>query len=281
VNFSGVTVSGGFYTKLAYLSGVTIPQNVQTTLTLKTDLAPINNGSGTGKSGDEIKLSVVNAQGTSGNTQVNSGAGPVTSTGVATFASTPSVVLVSLPSTGVSTDGKLLEFSISANASGPVGIGKLTFQITPGTQVTVTNPQLYAYQDSGFQTAAGGTNNGLVTKDGTNGAIDFGVISSTGAATTTKVGTPLEIPANTTWYFYLKAQQTAYAGPNSTWSIGATLNTDATDLAPNMNTVSGLSGSNFVWSPNSKTNSATTATDWTSGFGVSGLSSGISQSRQN
>jgi hypothetical protein len=280
VNFSGVTVSGGFYTKLAYLSGVTIPQNVQTTLTLKADLAPINNGSGTGRSGDEIKLSVVNAQGTSGNTQVNSGAGPVTSTGVATFASTPSVALVSLPSTGVSTDGKLLEFTITTNSSGPVGLGKLTFQITPGTGVTVTNPQLFAYTGADLGTAAGGTNNGMVTSNGTLSALPTGVITASGSTTATQLGTPLQIPANTTWYFVLKGQ-TAYSGGNATWSVGATLNTDTTDLAPTMYMLSGLSGSNFVWSPDSKTNSAFAATDWTSGFGVSGLSSGISQSRQN
>ena len=286
VNFSGVAPSvtsfgSNHYQKLAYLSGVTIPQNVQTTLTLKADISPINNGSGTGKSGDEIRVSLLNTQGTSGNTQVNSGAGPAANTGVAIFASVPSVALVTLPSTGISTDGKMIAFSITAGSANPIGLGKLTFQITPGTNVTVTNPQLYAYQDSGFQTAAGGTNSGLVTKDGTNGAIDPGVITSTGAATTTKVGTPLEIPAGQTWYFYLKAQQTAYSGSNSTWSVGTTLNNDGTDLAPNMNTVSGLSGSNFVWSPNSKTTSAVGTSDWTSGFGVSGLSAGISLSRQN
>ncbi len=281
---SPVAFNGGiYYVATSSITNLSIPQNQQIVLTIKADVNQIGTGQA-GTSGHEIKIGLAQAQGVgnSSGSSVYSGVGTAPTTGIAIFRSTPTVSLVSLPSSGISADGQLVAFSVSANSNNPVGIGQLKFTVTPGANVTVTNPALYAYtsySSGSFSGSAGGTNNGLVTKDGTNSAVDPGVITST-TATTTKMGTPIEIPAGTTVYFVLKASTVTYSGANSTWSVGTTLAADGTDLAPNLSTVAGLSSNNFVWSPNSTTTSPTTYTDWTNGFGAV-PSVGLSQSRNN
>jgi hypothetical protein len=274
VNFNGKTPVGHYYYATSTVSSASIAQNVQTTFTLQADLASIGNGQ-SGMSGHEIRVGLSDANGTSGNTQVDSGSTAQPNTGIAMFASTPTVALSTLPGTGVA-DGRLIAFAVTASNKNPIGIAKFNFTITPGASVTVTNPQLYAYTDAAFSSPAGGTTNGLVSP-----GIDSGPITSA-SATSTKMTSALEIPAGTTWYFLVKATSVTYSGSNATWNVTTALNGDGTDLAPSMNTVANLSSNNFVWSPNSLTTSALTAADWTSGFGVSGLPSfGTSQTRSN
>ncbi len=282
-NFNGKAPVGtspsAYYYATSTISGISIAQNVQTVLTLKADIASIGTGQ-SGISGHEIKVGLADANGTSGNTQVDSGSATMPTTGVAIFASTPTVALSTLNSTGVA-DGKLIAFSVTAGTKNPIGLAKFSFTINPGTGVTVTNPQLYAYTDSAFSNPAGGTLNGLVTKDGTNGAIDLAAIPAGITSTTTKpLASALEVPAGTTWYFLVKASSVTYSGGNASWNVTTALTGDGTDLAPVM-AASTLTG-NFVWSPNSLTSSALSASDWTNGYGVSGLPSfGITQTRSN
>jgi hypothetical protein len=275
-NFNGVAASGGYYAATSTLSSaINLPQNVQTVLTLKADTATIGNGQ-SGMSGHEIRVGLLNAQGTSGNNQVNTGSGTQPTTGVAIFKSLPIVATTNyLSSNGVGGDGKLIAFTITPNSQGSIGLGKLSFTVTPGANVTVTNPVLYAYTDAGFSNPAGGTNNGVVS------SIDAGPVSG---ATSTKMTSPLELQAGVPTYFLLKASSVTYSGSNATWNVATTLNSDNADLAATMypTAAASLTSKNIVWSPNSLTTSATTDSDWTSGFGISGLPSfGITTTRSN
>ena len=270
VNFLGGTQSGHFLIGTSTVS-LTLPQNVQTTLTIKGNISTIGTGQ-SGTSGHEILVGLNNANGSSGNTSVNTGAAtqPSQGSGVAIFRSYPTQVsLVSLPTSGVSGDRNLIEFSVAANNQNPVGIDQFVFSFASSTGVTITNPALY-YSD-------GGTPNTLV-QNGNANATTYSVPQNTASTT---IATPLEIPAGHTYNFLLQAGTVAYSGVNSTYNITTTLKGDSTDLAPNM--ISGAtatSSSNFVWSPNSTTTSLGISNDWTNGYGVTGLPSfGISSSR--
>jgi len=274
-NFSGksplaINGSGHYYIATSTISSFNLPQNVQTTLTFKANVSSIGTGQ-SGMSGHEIRLGLAEAQGTSGNSSVDTGitSSNVPSTGVAMFESYPTIALSSyLPSNGIA-DGRLIAFSVTANSNNAVGLGQLVFSISTTSINAIANVNLYAYTDSGFSQPAGGTTNG--------GQAGTTVYNGATQVVTTTMSPGLEIPAGTTEYFMLKAT----VSPLSTsYNIATTLKGDGTDLAPDMYTVSALSGSNFVWSPNSTTTSATTTPDWTNGAGVSGLSSsGIVQNR--
>jgi hypothetical protein len=282
VIFTGSPVSfnsGMYYLATSSISTLSIPQNVQTVLTIKADV----NNVGTGQaamSGHEIRIGLADAQGVgaSSGSSVNSGIGTAPTTGIAIFHSYPTVALSSsLPTNGVS-DGRLIAFSVTANASNPVGIDQFVFKFASSTGTTISSPALYAYTDSGFSQPAGGTAGGIV-QNGASNATSYSVANQT--ATTTLSTSPLEIPAGTTWYFLLKG--TVTLGTNTNNNISTTLQGDTTDLAPNMETAFAATSSNdLVWSPNSNTTSLVSNTDWTNGFGVQGLPSiGITENRTN
>jgi hypothetical protein len=263
VSFNGLTPTGGYYIATSSLSNVNLAQNAQTTFTIKADIAPIGLGN-SGMSGREIRIGLNNANGSAGSSAINTGPVSQPSTGVAIFKSFPTVAVSSLPTSGVA-DGRLVAFAVTANSANPVGIAKLNFTIST-TSATVSSPSLYVYTDAGLSNPAGGTTNGI-----------GGSTSLTANAAATTFSTPFEIPAGSTYYFVLKG---TVSPSGSTYNVNTTLVGDGSDLAPAMYTVSALSSSNFVWSPNSTTTSATTNVDWTNGFGVSGLPSfGISQNR--
>jgi len=270
VNFLGGTQSGNFLISTSTVA-LTLPQNVQTTLTVKGNISTIGSGQ-SGTSGHEILVGLNNAQGASGNTTVNTGvaAQPAKGSGVAIFRSYPTQVsLVNLPASGVSGDRNLIEFSVTANNQNPVGVDQFVFSFASSTGVTISNPALY-YSD-------GGTPNTLVS-NGVANATSYTVATN---AATTSLATPIEIPAGHTYNFLLQAGTVAYTGGNSTYNITTTLKGDSTDLAPVMITgAAATSTYNFVWSPNSTTTTVASVADWTNGYGVTGLPSfGISASR--
>jgi hypothetical protein len=275
VIFTGSPV-GHYYYATSTVSGLNIPQNQQTVLTIKADISQIGAGQA-GMDGHEILVNVSDAQGsgTSSGTSVHSGPLATAQSGVAIFRTTPTVALSSyLSSNGVS-DGRLIAFTITAGANGPVGINKLNFTISPSSGTTVSAPALYAYTDSGFSQPAGGTSGGIVQNSGANATAYNG---TNGTASTT-IATPLEIPAGSTWYFLLKG---TVSPSGTTYNIATTLTGDSTNLAPVMFNTSALSAYNFVWSPNATTTALTTTNDWTNGYSVTGLSSiGITQNRTN
>ena len=268
-NFNGKTPSSGYYYATSTISGLNLPQNVQTVLTLKADIASIGIGN-SAMSGHEIRVGLNDANGTSGNSQVDSGAGVQPTTGIAIFKSYPSQIALSsyLPSNGIS-DGRLIAFTVTANNAGAVGLNQLTFSFASSTGMQIAAPTLYAYTDTGFSQPAGGTTGGIAGSTSYN---------SNYLTATTTMSTPLEIPAGTTWYFLLKGTVTA---SGTTYNIATTLKGDTADLAPSMYTVSSIPlNSNMIWSPNSTTTSATANVDWTNGFGINGLPSiGITNNR--
>lgn len=278
VVFNPANLSGGYYYGTTTVN-TTLTQDTPATFTVKGNLATIGSGSGnSGTSGHEILIGLSDAQGTSGNSSVNSGPGtmPTQNQGVAIFRSfLTSVSKVALPTTGVS-DGSLLEYSVTANSQGPIGIDQFVFNVSTSTGVAITNPQLY-WCDGG---TAGCTPNTLVA-NGVNGATTWN--PATQIATTT-LATPLQIQASHTVYFLLRAATLNCTGGScTTYTAGATLQSDGADLSPNM--VSGATATssyNFVWSPNSTTTTPGTGNDWTNGYGITNLPSfGISSSRSN
>jgi hypothetical protein len=250
-------------------TGTSAAQNVSSVYTIKADINQIGAGQAA-MSGHEIHIGVadVHGVGNSSGAAVDSGSMQNTGSGVGIFRSYPVVAASSyLPSNGIA-DGRLIAFSITANANNPVGISKLSFTEST-TSATISAPSLYVYTDSGFSQPAGGTTNGI----GGNTVLSLNSIVTT-------FPSALEIPAGTTEYFLLKGTVSPN-GAATNYNIATTLLGDGTDNAPAMYASSTVpTSSNFVWSPNSTTTSSGSANDWTNSFGVSGLPSiGITQNR--
>jgi hypothetical protein len=271
VNFTGSPASfdegGNFYVATTSISNVTIPQNQQTVFTIKANVNQVGTGQAA-MSGHEFRINLANAQavGASSGSSVNTGVSATSTTGVAIFRSYPTIASSSyLPSNGVA-DGRLIAFSVTANANNGIGLNKLSFSLSTST-ATVSSPALYVYTDSGFSQPAGGTSNGI-----------GGATVETANSVVTTFSIPLEIPAGTTEYFLLKG---TVSGVTTGSNVATTLLGDTTDQAPLM-LAAGSVSTNFIWSPNSTTTSLTTTNDWTNGFGVSGLPSiGLTENRTN
>ena len=277
VLFTGAPVtvaSNNYYYATSSIASLNLPQNQQTVLTIKADISQIGAGQA-GTDGHEILINVADAQGVgaSSGTSVQSGKLSVAQSGVAIFRSVPTVALSSyLPSNGIA-DGRLIAFTITAGSNGPIGINQLNFSISTSSISTLSGLNLWAYTDSGFSQAAGGTVGGIAGFTNYNG--------SANTAVTYMSPTPLEIAAGTTEYFILKATVSP-SGSSNSYNIATTLLGDATNLAPIMYSTSTIPTSKFVWSPNATTTALVTTNDWTNGFGVSGLSqSGIVENRTN
>jgi len=268
VLFTGSPVNGYYYATSS-IASLNLPQNQQTVLTIKADIAQIGAGQA-GTDGHQVLINVADAQGVgaSSGTTVHSGPLAATQTGVAVFRSTPTIALSSyLPSNGVS-DGRLIAFTVTAGSNGPVGIYKLSFT-TSTSSATVSAPSMYVYSDSGFSQPAGGTNGGIGgSTSETNNAIVTTFNTSAG---------PLEIPAGSTWYFLLKGTVSA---SQTTYNVATTLSGDSVNPGASMFVASATSAPSVIWSPNATTTAISSANDWTNAYGVSGLSSiGITQNR--
>jgi hypothetical protein len=258
-----------------FASAVALPKDADKDLTIKVDFAQIGSGF-TGVQGDLIAVDAdtngTNTQGSgaSSGTTINA-TGTTAVSGVRLFKSFPVFALGSIGSTGVA-DGKLIRFSVTANANGGVGLSQFKFNVAT-TSVAMTNLNLYAYTDAGYSAPISGFTSGQLMVSN--------VASLATSALTVTASSVVNIPAGTTYYFELRGSAAASA---TTYSVTTTLNGDATypSLAANMGVASAVTGtgSNLVWSPNATTTSLTTHVDWTNGYGVAGLpSSGLTQTR--
>jgi hypothetical protein len=276
VSFNGVTPSAGVYTATTTLaSGYNLAQNVSTQFTIKADIAAIGIGQ-SGTSGHEIRVSLANANGTSGNTSVNSGSISLPTTGIAVFRAAPIVASTGASSgTLLNATGQLLnQFTVTGN--GGVGISLKQVGIFVGTSTasaangttSVANLHLYVYD-------AGG--NTINTGNATQGQLNAtGVTPVNGGVNKVSFDNVLQVPAGTTYTFKVFGDVTQVAGTNGAHGTVQTyLAGDGTDLAPVMDDATAIAGSyNMVWSPNSTTSPSNLgSTDWTNGFGVSGLPS--------
>lgn len=258
---------------------IQLPKDMDATIVVKADYADIGSNQ-PGNEGHLVAIDYLNSQGVGNNSgaTVYGTSGVVAgSAGLRTFNSIPTVALdATLPGTGVA-DGRLMQFKVTADSRGQIGLDKFTFTLVP-TSATVTNVMLNVYTDATYSTLVSGTFGAAVGQFGsTASAPTSGVAFPISASTTA-----LQVPAGSTYYFKLTG---SIAGVTTGSSVVTTLNGDSAypSLATAMGTVSGVASSKFIWSPNATTTANITSDlDWTNGFGVIGFpASGPIQTRSN
>jgi len=264
-------------------TALTLPANTDTLVTVKADLAAVGpNQAGTDGALVKIDPSSAQGNGVSSGTTINSGATTGVS-GIQVYRTYPTVALGTLPSTGVSGDGQLIRFQVSANNTNSLGVEQFAFKIASSTGVTIGVPTLYAYTDANYSLPASGTSGGVVT----NSLTTWTAAQAIAGYATTTITTPLQVPAGGSLYFLLKTPSVSYTGTANTYNISTTLLGDATAPTGGVTNTTNLStlANSFIWSPNATTTATTAAAgsgDWTNGSGVSGLPSiGITQNRTN
>ncbi len=275
-----------------------LTKDVDTFVTVKADLADI----GTGQSGTEgdlikIELSSTEGSGQSSGSTVRTGAATAVVQGTRVFNTVPTFALISQSPAGIA-DGRLMRFAITADSHGDVGIYKFTFTYAT-TTLSLNTIGLYAYTDNNFSSpmsgnfyTLGGSSGGQIDESLATTSCTVAAVSKTLAGSTCvydatnllstltfKASTnPVEIPAGTTRYFELRA-----SGVTTNTSGASVFTKMLADTAVATGTAASLTGAtatNFIWSPNATTTNVFVGTDWTSGYGITGLpSTGLSQSR--
>lgn len=231
------------------------------TLFVKADMAGIGS-SQPGTVGNLVRVEVggYEATGVSSGAIVR-GTADTTTAGVRLFKSYPTIARDALPQTGLA-DGRLARIKITASPSGPVGIAKLSFSVA-AAGVSVQNLALYGYTDAAYSMSVSG--------QGTGGLL--AAASSTGTVVF-NLARPLEIPAGTTYYLELRGSALGVTTQSSV-AVGFLSDAAYGGVSP----VSALGAYKFVWSGNSRTVSAFTDADWSSGYGIPGAAGGVSQTR--
>lgn len=276
-------------TTIAAISGVTIPKDGFKVLTIKGDITGIDISTASANEGAFIAVDwdgVGQAGSTNGK---NSNGAVVTATGTDTamagmriFKSYPTLTKLDLSSSeralaqGSVDNSPIYRFSIQASSGGN-GIGIQTLNVNIATSsvsssgtTTVTNLKVFAYPNSNFSGALGGswTSNQIVSQ--INGLVSSG----NNVATTSSI---LTIPAGSTYYFKVTGTVTLSAplsGYTSSGWVKVYLDGDTAypALSTKMGTVNSVSTSKFIWSPIATTTSlATTDIDWTNGYNLTGL----------
>ncbi len=282
--------SGATVATSTLMTVVTVPKDGDKVLTLKADLADIGTGQAVTFSGHLLAVDYLNAEGTgvdSGNTQqLSTSAGSTAVAGVRVLKSYPTVAKDTLSATGLA-DGELMRFKVTADAKGPISITELNFGFAT-TSVTLSNVNVYVYEDANYSTGASGLQSGgmfsttnPVGVNWVSSASNYEFTAYNGSASTT-----LNIPAGATRYFAVRG---SVAGVVSGSSITTTLKgassftTCATPAAATTNPLcqaTAAFGNDFIWSPNSTTTPVRADQDWTGGYGVSGLpSTGLTNTR--
>ena len=256
------------------MTAVTLPKDIDKTLTLKANLAGIGS-SESGTAGTTVKVDPLNAEGSglaSGSTlQVGATAGVA---GIAMYKSFPKLALetgsAALGTTGMA-DGRLIRFKVTADAKGPVGVAGFGFTLAT-TTATISNVGLYGYTDSSYSSPISGQGtSGQVgsTLTGAQLVGEFKIVPTTNG---------VQIPAGTTYYFELRGSA---SGVTTGASVVTTLTGDSTAQAITQAATATTSHS-FAWSGNSTTTSSFFHADWTNGFSLEGLpASGLIQTRGN
>jgi hypothetical protein len=252
------------------LMNVTLPAGSDKALTVKADLASITTGNVASVEGVTVKLNPVSAEVNSPSTGTIQTGATGTVAGVRIYKSFPTIAMGPAAPANPNGSGQVLKkFSVTANNAGSINLNKFAFSIASSSGVTVTNLKLIAYTDSGYSNAANvpGTTSGLfgaTVANTTSGAtVVFSQSNNSNSA--------LQVGASQTVYFALVAD-VSYSGSGSAWTITSTLLGDSSEVS------AGTAGatqatSNFVWSPNATTTSASTTNDWFNGAGVTGLPS--------
>jgi hypothetical protein len=281
VIFTGAAAANGNYYATTTVNSLTLPQNQQTVLTIKANLANVGPGQ-SGTDGHIVTVTLANAQGTgvSSGVQVNSGAAVGTTNGVGLFRSFPTLAALSVSSgTLVNATGQTLyQFSITPSTSGQgislaqVGVAVSTSSASAANgTTTVTNLKLYGFTDAAYSQAVPGSSSAGLLNSGTYTAAVVG-------SNKVVLDSPLQLSANTTYYFKVVGDVAQIAGTNGTHGTIQTyvLGGDSQlGSYPFMDTGSAAkNAANFVWSPNATTSPTNIgSTDWTTGYGLPGLPS--------
>lgn len=255
-------------------SPLTLARDTDTRLVVKVSVANI----GVGQSGTSGNLIKIHPNDQTRGTGVTSGLGmpaSITSVihteGVRIFKSYPaSVHLVSLPSSGLS-DGRLIRFSVTASSAGMIGLAQIPATISGLARDTNGQVDLYAYTDANYSSPIAGFQSGAI-----NGLAIKGEGKSGGYLWFPR---PVEIPAGATYYFELRNSEKG-TGVTNTSALTTTIGGQGS--YGGLVSATSLDGKDamFVWSPNTFGTSAFTDQDWTTGYGIPGLSvSGITQTR--
>ncbi|MBU6310812.1 peptidoglycan-binding protein [Patescibacteria group bacterium] len=275
-------LSGSTVATSTLTSTVLLTKNSDKVLTVKADYGAIGTGEAVTFSGRLVAIDYRNAEGTgaqSGTTIFPSGSSASAGTRVMKSFPTVSVAGTINGSTGLA-DGRLMQFKVTADAAGPIGITQFALNLAT-TTASVTNVNILGFTDSGFSTPVSG-----VTADGSleatanavpgTGNVIVNVQTSGGTATA------IQVPAGGTRFFEVRgsvsgtatgaAVTTKLLGSSSFPSTSATVNQNPLLAA----SATGVSASDavFVWSPNSTTTATRSDQDWTNGYGVTGLPAG-------
>src|SRR3989344_976615 len=272
-------------------SNIIIPQNGIKLLTLKADFSAIGSAK-PGTSGDLVVVNVNPGQIQTMATgfasgQTVSGSGGTNFQGVRTFKSIPVAETISLPSSIlVSGRQAVSRFKISSIGSN-VKIGKISFSLSKVGNVNIQNMNVYAFTDAQYSIPVTTVNpDGRISVYSTSP--DFS--SSTSATIRVQASNSLgnsafvNVSANTPIYFELRGDITNPTGASiATRIMGDTGLVSLPNTIGTFVEVNSQKNNRFIWSPdtNGNTNSNTLSgtSDWTNGFGVSGLPSAGTQSQ--
>lgn len=246
--------------------------------------------------------------GQSSGTTIDTTAGSHTAAkGIRLVKAHPTLAALALPTNTLSnTAMDLYRFSVTAPTDGDIGLYKFTFRVSSTSIATTSAFKVFAYSDSAFSTAAYGANpinanavncvgswslqtvaaqactaNTNVSASTTNISVFFDPVTNNSAAPNSEA---ISVPAGTTRYFKLVGTVSRVTTGDS---ITVALVGDSV-FFPTLSTAGGgnvgglaldalaiasstASSSNFVWSPNSTTTSATTTNDWLNGYLLPGL----------
>lgn len=279
-----VPLSNGSTATSSNLS-VALPIDTDVVLTVKADLAGVTSVNSATTEGALIQIDPASAEVTSPSQGLIKLGASGSTAGVRVYKTFPTVAKLS-PAATQPSGGSLMKFTVSADSHGPVSVGKLTFTVATST-VSLGSIGLYVTDSTGANVSqTGAVVSGLVdevlaTTTMANCTTTGGSSCSNNGSVTTltyKPATnPIQIPANATYTFELRAS--TVTGATSGASVTTHLVAD-TSASPSSGTgtYSSLSASKFVWSPNATTTaSMTSGVDWTNGYSVPGLQSDLIQ----
>ncbi len=253
-------------------------------LVVRANLSPIGVGL-PGRSGDDIRIDFdsANLQNTVAQGLITGANTPVSgSTSVAAkrlVKSFPTVAQIPLPMAGVDSDGRLIAFSVHADAAGPIGIGKMSFAMLASGVGMVTGA-VYGYTDSALsQPIPGFAPDGLLAPaelvnpyEGQSNRAEFRLEVN-------GVPTILEIPAGQTRYFLVRG---GFSSKNNAYITTYLLTEEGSTPIATFLDLDQFPFGFFMWTPNSYGISGYAETDWLNSFGVEGMApNGLSQTRTN
>jgi hypothetical protein len=257
-----------------------LTKDVDVMLTVKGDLATLGT-SQPGTAGHLIAVDAdmsTNTQGTGvGSGATINGTGSTAVTGVRLMKSFPILAKDTLSSTGIG-DGILMRFKVTADGKGDVGLSKFSLTLAT-TTATVTGTNIYAFTDAAYSTPVSGLRSDgamLATDQAGTAWVSSATVLEYYAQTAAAASTTIQVPAGQTRYFEVRG---SVSGATSGASIITSIQGDAAypSLATTWMTTAALvdadTNDDFIWSPNTTSQSAVTDSDWTNGFGVSGLPS--------